>query len=431
MNQLDSLFSYIKASPTAPQAADETCRRLIAAGYTCLQESCKWDIKAGGKYFVKRGMTAVAAFRIPGGTPAGVMAVAAHGDSPTFSVTPSGTTRVGDYVRLTVEKYGGMLMSTWMDRPLSLAGIIGVRTEEGIEMRSVVVDRDLVIIPSVAIHMNRNANENATYNPAVDMQPLLSTEDVCLDEILSEAAGVKKEDIISRQVWLYLRAEPTILGARGEFIAAPRLDDLGCACAALDAFLGAKESTAMPMYLLFDNEEIGSATMTGADSDFFSGTVERIAAALDMSEEEKRMMLAGSFLVSADNAHARHPNHPEYADAKNAPRMNGGVVIKYNANCRYATDALSAAVFGEICRRADVPVQTYTNRPDMAGGSTLGCISITHLSIPCVDIGMAQLAMHASYETAGAADYDYMVKALAEFYGSALIVEQDGKYRIH
>ncbi len=432
MAELNSLFSFIEASPTAPQAADEASRRLSTAGYNLLREDRVWSLEAGGGYYVRRGTTGVIAFRIPEKIPTGVMIVASHGDSPTFAVTPQGSCTVGDYLRLTVEKYGGMLSATWLDRPLSIAGVIGVRDKNGISMRSVVVDRDLLVIPSVAIHMNRNANENASYNPAVDMQPLfgIAGSEVTVDRLLAEAAGVNEADIVSRQVWLYLRAKPTVFGAEREFIGSARLDDLECVAASLDAFLAATPASSMPVFALFDNEEVGSATTAGADSDFLSSVIERVRTTLVMDAEDKGIMIANSMMVSADNAHAKHPNHPEYADANHAPRMNGGVVIKYNANRRYATDVLSDALFREVCRRAEVPVQTYTNRPDLTGGSTLGAISVTQLTVPCVDIGLAQLAMHSSYETAGVQDYAYLVKALTVFFSSAISRDEAGNYRI-
>ncbi len=430
MTDLNSLFSFIEASPTAPQAADEAVKRLDAAEYIALREDADWNIVAGGKYYVRRGMTGVIAFRVPMSAPVGMMIVASHGDSPSFSVTPSATTTVGDYVRLTVEKYGGMLCATWLDRPLSVAGVIGVKCAGGIAMRSVVVDRDLVVIPSVAIHMNRSANDGATYNPAVDMQPLYGMAgcDVTLDELLAEAAGVGSGDIVSREVWLYARQKPTLYGAKREFIGSARLDDLECVAASLDAFIAAGATDALPVFALFDNEEVGSATPTGADSDFLRLTIERICEALSMNCAERAKMLANSLMASADNAHAKHPNHPEYADPNNAPKMNGGVVIKHNANRRYTTNALTDALFAEICARAEVPTQSYTNRPDIPGGSTLGCISVTQLSVPCVDIGLAQLAMHSAYETAGAFDYAYMVRALTAFYATVLTRDADGVY---
>ncbi len=428
--ELTSLFSYIEASPAAPQAAEETCRRLMTAGYIPLKEEESWSLAPGGNYFVRRGMSAVIAFRVPTVTPTGLMICASHSDSPSFALTPSGSVKVGDYIKLTVEKYGGMLSATWFDRPLSLAGVIGVRQADGVKLLPVTVDRDLVVIPSVAIHMNRQANEGATYNPAVDMQPLFASSEsqVTVDELLAEAAGVAPENIISRQVYLYLREKPCLYGAEREFIGSARLDDLECACASLEALIHAEPTAAMPVFALFDNEEVGSATTTGADSDFLRITLDRIVACLGMSQEDMAKMLACSLTASADNAHAKHPNHPEYADANNAPRMNGGVVIKYNANRRYATDALSGALFAEICNRAGVPTQTYTNRPDLPGGSTLGSIGVTQLSVPCVDIGLAQLAMHSAFETAGAKDYAHMVNALTAFYSTAIRRDANGAY---
>jgi aspartyl aminopeptidase len=429
MSENQGLFDYITASPTAPHAALETARRLREAGYTPLTESGAWRLVRGGKYYVTRGAASLIAFRVPGQDPTGVMMVASHSDSPTFAVTPTGTAVVaGKYTRLTVEKYGGMLCATWLDRPLGVAGILEVRSEGGtLVRRTVKIDRDLVMIPSVAIHMNRVANENASYNPTVDMQPLYGGLDTKhLLDLVAEEAGVKREDIVSHQLWLYNRQAPVVYGAAGEFIGSARLDDLACSYASLTGFLAAKESAAMPLYALFDNEEVGSATYGGAGSDFLVRTLSRIAHALGMEVEAEQRMLANGFLVSADNAHAVHPNHPEYADPAHAPTLNGGVVVKYNANRRYATDVQSAAVFCEICRRAGVPVQPYCNRPDIPGGSTLGVISVTQLSVPTVDIGLAQLSMHSSYETMGSLDLRYMIEALTAFYGSALCIDEAG-----
>ena len=415
-------FDFLCASPTAHHAAETVARRLDGAGYTRLSEGTPWQLAPGGAYYVTRG-AALMAFRLPKGVPTGAMVVATHGDSPTFSVTPAGTAKAGGgCARLTVEKYGGMLCATWLDRPLSVAGVITLRAENGaICTRTVKVDRDLVIIPSVAIHMNRNANEGATYNAAVDMQPLWGVgEAPSLLSAVAEAAGVSEEDILSHRLWLYNRQSPSVLGAAGELVAAPRLDDLACVWCSLEGFLGAKPSAAMPVFALFDNEEVGSSTLGGAGGDFLSATLARACECLGMTQEQRQMMQANSFVVSADNAHATHPNHPEYAHPNNAPVLGGGVVVKYNGNCRYATDAVSAAVFGEVCRRAEVPTQTYCNRPDLVGGSTLGAVSVSQFTVPTVDIGMPQLAMHSAYETAAVADFEHMTRALTAFYGSSL-----------
>lgn len=425
--ELQSFFDYISASPTAPHAAAETVARLGAAGYEALREDTPWQLVMGGKYYVVRG-AAVIAFRLPSELPCGAMMVAAHGDSPSFAVTPSGSAVSGKYTRLTVEKYGGMLSATWLDRPLSVAGVIAVRGANGaVETKPVKLDRDMAVIPSVAIHMNRNANENASYNPTVDMQPLWGGKDAAsLLSVIAEEAGVAAEDILSHRLWLYNRQAPTLLGAEGEFIGSARLDDLACAFTAQEAFLKAGETAAMPLYALFDNEEVGSATRGGAGSDFLDNVLRRICEVLGMNEEERQCFEARSFLVSADNAHAVHPNHPEYADPQHAPEMNGGVVVKYNANCRYVTDAEGGAVFAEICRRAGVPTQVYCNRPDIPGGSTLGCIAVSRMGVRAVDIGLAQLAMHSCFETMGSRDIAFMIRALTAFYGTALGADEQG-----
>lgn len=425
MDSLKDFFAFLEASPSAAHAGEEVAKRLKEAGYTQLEENAIWHLDPGGKYYVMRGFSAVIAFRVPE-DPVGAMLVASHSDSPTFHINPDPENKVvGAYTRLSVEKYGGMLCASWMDRPLSVAGTLTVRTEKGIEIRTVKVERDLLIIPSVAIHMNRNANDGATYNPAVDMQPLFGDgrhDKGALLAIVAEAAGVSPDQIVNYDLGLYNRQKGTVLGGANELICAPRLDDLACAYTSLVAFLTAEESKMLPLYVLFDNEEVGSATRNGADSTFLTDVLDRILDGIDTIGEGGHAFLANSFLVSADNAHARHPNHPELADPMHAPTIGGGVVVKYNANRRYVTDGTSAAVFEEICRRAGVKTQSYCNRADMPGGSTLGSIAETHLSLHAVDIGLPQLAMHASCETAGVADMEEMINALRAVYGTTLHV---------
>ena len=282
---------------------------------------------------------------------------------------------------------------------------------------------DLALIPNVAIHMNRDANNGAKYNFAVDMQPLYG-EKGGFRRRIAEAAGVAEEDLLTHDLFLY-NPQPGV--EWGDYISAPRLDELQCACAALQGFLTAVESQSAAVYCLFDNEEVGSQTKQGAASTFLRETLERICDALGLT---LRTMAAGSFLLSCDNAHAVHPNHPEYADKNHAVRMNGGVVIKYNASQRYATDAVSAALFQTVCEEAGVPFQRYANRPDMVGGSTLGSIANTQVSLNMADIGLAQLAMHSALETAGGADTAYMVQALKTFFGMTLCAGGDGTYQL-
>ena len=421
MNQ--ALFSYIAACPTAFQAAAHTAALMEAEGYRPLRETEEWMLEPGGRYYVARNGSSLIAFRLPKGRPVGFMMTAAHGDSPTFKIKENAELTGENETRLSVEGYGGMLCASWMDRPLSVAGRAMVRTEDGVAMRLIDLHDDLALIPNVAIHMNRDANNGAKYNFAVDMQPLYG-EKGGFRRRIAEAAGVAEEDLLTHDLFLY-NPQPGV--EWGGYISAPRLDDLQCAFAALQGFLTAGESQSAAVYCLFDNEEVGSQTKQGAASTFLRETLERICDALGLT---LRTMAAGSFLLSCDNAHAVHPNHPEYADKNHAVRMNGGVVIKYNASQRYATDAVSAALFQTVCEAAGVLFQRYANRPDMAGGSTLGSIANTQVSLNMADIGLAQLAMHSAFETAGAEDTAHMVQALKTFFGMTLRSGGDGTYQL-
>lgn len=421
MNQ--ALFSYIAACPTAFQAAAHTAALMEAEGYRPLRETEEWMLEPGGRYYVTRNGSSLIAFRLPKGRPVGFMMTAAHGDSPTFKIKENAELTGENETRLSVEGYGGMLCASWMDRPLSVAGRAMVRTEDGVAMRLIDLHDDLALIPNVAIHMNRDANNGAKYNFAVDMQPLYG-EKGGFRRRIAEAAGVAEEDLLTHDLFLY-NPQPGV--EWGGYISAPRLDDLQCAFAALQGFLTAGESQSAAVYCLFDNEEVGSQTKQGAASTFLRETLERICDALGLT---LRTMAAGSFLLSCDNAHAVHPNHPEYADKNHAVRMNGGVVIKYNASQRYATDAVSAALFQTVCEAAGVLFQRYANRPDMAGGSTLGSIANTQVSLNMADIGLAQLAMHSAFETAGAEDTAHMVQALKTFFGMTLRSGGDGTYQL-
>lgn len=422
MSTVHDFLSFIDRSPSCYHAIDALRTRLAGEGYVELCETDKWSLKAGGRYFTVRNSSSLLAFRIPKGAPSSYILAAAHSDSPTFKVKENAELAQGPYVRLNTEKYGGMLMSTWFDRPLSVAGRVIVKTEEGLAEKLVDIDRDLLVIPSVAIHMNRAANDGVKLAANVDTLPLFGDADAkeCFTSLLAQKAGVRAENVVSKDVFLYCRGGGTLLGAAEEFIAAPRLDDLECAWALTEGFLAATESEAIPVVCVFDNEEVGSATRQGAASTFLRDTLCRIAHSLGIDAEEQQRLLAKSFLVSADNAHALHPNHPEYADSANCPVMNGGIVIKYNANQRYATDAVSDALFKAICEKAGVTVQTYANRSDLAGGSTLGSIASTLLPVRTVDVGLAQLAMHSAYETAGARDLDDLIRATAVLFSAGV-----------
>jgi aspartyl aminopeptidase len=418
-------MDFLDASRSVYHAVAYISEILDKAGYTRLPEGDDWILEDGGKYYITRNMSTVIAFRIPHGEPAGFLLSASHSDRPSFKIKENGELE-SKYIRLSTEKYGGMLMAPWMDRPLSVAGRVMVETPTGVKMKLVDIDQDLMIIPNVAIHMNRKVNDGYTYNPATDTIPLLGDRDVkgMFGRMIAQQAGGR---VLGHDLFLYLRQNSTVWGIEQEFISAQALDDLQCAWGCLQGFLNASESGSVPMYCVFDSEEVGSRSVSGADSTMLTSTMNRIARYLDANLAR---MMAQSFLVSADNAHAIHPNHPELADPNNAPVMNGGIVVKFNANQRYTTDAVASSVFRSVCNRAGVPTQTYYNRPDIPGGSTLGYVSLTHVSVPTADIGLAQLAMHSCYETAGVLDSLYLEKAMTTYFSSTLTVTGDGEYII-
>ncbi len=424
MENIQKLLDFLNKAHSVYHAVALIQKELETAGYTSLSETDSWNLKAGGKYYVVRNGSAVLAFRVPE-SPKGFLITASHADRPCFKVKENGVAE-GAYTRLLVEKYGGALISPWLDRPLSVAGRVLVETEKGVESRLVDVDRDLLLMPNVAIHMNRAANDGYKWNLATDTIPLLGDKKSTKkfwDEIEALAGG----KILGHDLYLYVRQNASRWGLNNEFISAQAIDDLECAWGCMEGFLQAKETAHIPVLCVFDSEEVGSGSYQGAASDLLESTLGRICAALGL---EKNRQLAGSFLVSADNAHALHPNHPEYADAANAPVMNGGVVVKFNANQRYTTDGLTYAIFRKICEKANVPVQTYCNRADLPGGSTLGNVSLSQVAVPSVDIGLAQLAMHSCYETAGVDDALYLEKAVACYYGIRLRRNGEDRWEI-
>lgn len=426
------LLSFINKCPSAFHTVGTVREELLAAGYRPLNEADVWSLHAGGKYFVTRNQSSLIAFSLPSeADPSGFMIAASHSDSPSFKLLPSPESVVADsYIQARVERYGGLLSATWLDRPLSCAGRVTVREGDTVACRLVDMETPLFLIPSLAIHMNREANKNASYNDAVDMQPILGTKIAKghFFSYLADLLGVYPDDILSYDLYLYPKTEGCVWGIDREFISSPRLDDLQGVYASLKGFLAADEAAAIPVLAVFDNEEVGSGTMQGADSTFLSDTLMRINEALGGTVSDYHRALASSLMLSVDNAHAIHPNHPEVADTVNRPRMNEGIVIKHSASQRYTTSAPTDGLFTTVCQRAGVPVQHFTNRPDLPGGSTLGNISGTQVSLHTVDIGLPQLAMHSSYETAGVKDIEYLVTALSEFYSTSLSQKEDGLY---
>ena len=420
MERINNLCSFLNASHSSYHAVAYIADLLEKNGYTALSETAQWDLVPGGKYYLTRSGTSVMAFRIPSDTPTGFMLSASHSDRPCFKVKENAELS-GTYTRLAVERYGGQLLFTWTDRPLSMAGRVLVETENGLESRLIDIDRDLLMIPNVAIHMNRQVNDGYKWNPAVDMLPLMGGKDSKgkLDALLAEAAGGK---ILGHDLFLYIRQQARIWGIDNEYISSAALDDLECAWCCTQGFLNASESDAIPVLCIFDNEEVGSSSRQGACSTLLMDTLEQICESRNLN---LKRMLAQSFMVSADNGHALHPNHPELADPTNAPILGEGPVIKFNATLKYCTDGFSAALFRKICQKADVKVQTYCNRADIAGGSTLGNLSQQHVSIPTVDIGLPQLAMHSCFETGAVADAIALEEAMAAYYSASLVIQGD------
>ena len=417
---IEKLQAFLNKSHSVYHAVALIQENLESNGYTALSENVEWNLQAGGKYYLVRNGSAILAFRVPQ-SPKGFLISAAHADRPGFKVKENAVSE-GAYTRLLVERYGGSLIAPWLDRPLSVAGRVLVETEEGIVSRLVDFDRDLVLMPNMAIHMNRSANDGYKWNPVVDTIPLLGDKKATAEfwEELETLAGGR---ILGHDLYLYVRQNASLWGLEQEFISAQAIDDLECAWGCLEGFLNAKETNHIPVVSVFDNEEVGSGSYQGAASDFLESTISRICQALKL---DKHRLLPDSFLVSADNGHALHPNHPEYADSANAPVLNGGVVIKFNANQKYTTDGLTCAIFRKICENANVPVQTYCNRADLAGGSTLGNVSLSQVAVKSVDIGLAQLAMHSCYETAGVKDAEYLAQAMTAYYSTNLEITPDG-----
>ena len=411
--QTRELFSFINASPTAFHVVDNIKKTLINEGYSELFEHQPWHLLEGGKYFVIKNGSSIVAFKVPFKDKKSFSIVATHCDSPTFKLKTNADKKGGgDLGVISTECYGGAILSSWFDRPLSIAGRAVVCENGQYSSCLFNIDRDFCIIPNVAIHFNREINNGFKIMPNVDTLPLYSMGESSIEDEIKKV--VDCDEILSTDAYLYLRQQGVEFGLNDEFIGAPKLDDLMCVFSSLKAFLYADESASIPVLAVFDNEEVGSETKQGAASTFFKDTLKKAAVSLNLDDG----VLSQSFMVSADNAHAIHPNHPEYSDLQNAPKLNGGVVIKHNANQRYATDAVSAGVFKGICKKAGVPVQDYHNRSDLPGGSTLGSIADTMFPVMTVDIGLPQLAMHSAFETAGAKDLAYLIDALTAFYSS-------------
>ncbi len=421
-NTLKELFNYIDNSPCSFYAIENLSSMLINAGFTELKESDSWKLKPGKKYFVIRNGSSIISFIIPESESINrFLITATHSDSPCFKLKPEPEQRTPSCVTLNVERYGGMLLNPWFDRPLSLAGRITYATESGrIKTQLVNINKDLLMIPNLAIHFNRDANTGHEIDFQSEMMPVVSiNQDFSILDLLEKETDINKENILGYDLFVYNREKGKVWGSREEFISSPRLDDLECVWTTAKAFIESKPlQNSVLVHAVFDNEETGSMSRQGADSSFLEDVLKRIMISCDCNEESFYKAIASSFLISADNAHGLHPNYQSKSDEHNRPLLNKGPVLKFNASQKYTTDGLSTAVLKSICKKAQVPFQIFTNNSNIAGGSTLGNISNSHVSLLSADIGLAQWAMHSPNESGGAEDPQLMINLIKEFYKS-------------
>lgn len=421
------LIDYIYDSPTAFHAVSRAKEDLSKEGFVEIKEEEKWSLKKGGKYFVTKNDSALTAFVVGKGEieENGFKIIGAHTDSPSFRIKPAPEMVVDNtYVRLNTEVYGGPILSTWMDRPLAIAGRVTLRSDNILSpySRLVNINKPIMIIPNVAIHMNREVNKGIELNKQKDTLPLLTMvseeleKDCYLMNSIAKELSVEPNQIIDFDLFLYEYQKGSIIGLNNEFISSSRLDDLAMVHAGIRAIAKGPATLATNVMVCFDNEEVGSATKQGADSNMLINILERITLSLNKNREDFLRAICKSFIISADNAHAVHPNSPEKHDPTNKPYINKGPVIKISANQSYTTDSNSGAVYELICEKAGVPVQKFVNRSDVPGGSTIGPISSTHINIRSVDMGSPTLAMHSIRELGGVIDHTYVTKSFEEFF---------------
>lgn len=421
------LLDFINVSPTAYHATNTVKQYIEKRGFKKIKENEKWNLDKRGKYYVEKNNSAIIAFEVGTGDiiENGFRIIGAHTDAPSFKIKPSAEMNVENkYVKLNTEVYGGPILSTWFDRPLSLAGRVVVKGKTALnpEVKLVDINKPLLIIPNIAIHMNRGVNDGYAFNAQKDTLPLLGfinekfEKEEYLLTVLSENLNVDKKDILDFDLFLYEYEKGCLIGLEEELISSSRLDDLCMLFSALKGLTDSKENKATKVLIAIDNEEIGSLTAQGARSTFIKTTLERIALALGKSREEFFITLNNSSMISSDVAHAVHPNQGDKCDPTNRPILGGGPVIKIAASGSYSTDSFASAVFQSVCKQAEVPCQKFVNRSDMRGGTTIGPMSAADLGIPVMDIGTPLLAMHSVRELGSVDDNYYTTKAFTEFY---------------
>ena len=422
------LVEFIESCPSMFHTVETLRARLDAAGFTYLPEGEPWHVARGSLCYTVRSNSSLIAFKVGSLLDSYHFQVAAsHTDSPTFKVKAGGElSGPVDTLRLNVEVYGGAVDYTWFDRPLGLAGRVMVRDGARVESRLYESAADVALIPSMPPHIQRDINQSFGPNRQIDLCPVVSAGLLgkgSLDERVARELGVDAGDILARDLFLVNRQKPCVWGWENEFVSAPKLDDLACVYASLEAFLAADNPHDVSVLACFDNEEVGSNTKQGALSTFLVDALVRLNGALGRAPEDLRCAIAKSMLVSCDNAHAVNPNHPEKYDEGNRVALNRGIVVKEAANQKYCTDAFSRAAFCAVCDDAGVPYQAFANRSDMPGGSTLGNLSNTQVSMHGVDVGIAQFAMHSSFETAGTRDVANAMRALVAFFEADIVID--------
>lgn len=428
---MKKFLDFIKDTPTAFHACRKIKNILLDNGFVELNEGEDFNIKLDGKYFITRNSSSILAFCLPSKLDKiSYNITAAHLDSPNFKLKPNFNLSKGKYFELNTEVYGGPIYNTWMDRPLNIAGRVIVKTDNGLEEKLISFDKAMAMIPNCSIHYYHELNKGVALNPQSDLLPIFTDSNANLYSLIAEKLDIKESDIVSHDLYLALLDRGTLVGGNDEFIMAPQIDNLECSFGLLESLINTTpKNNSINVMALFDNEEVGSRTRQGAGSKLLSDILERISLTLNFSYLDHKKFLANSFIVSADNAQGFHPNYAFKYDPLNVAYLNEGIVIKNAARGSYTTDAMSLAYFESLCDKCNARYQENTNRSDIAGGSTLGAISLMNVSIPSVDIGLPQIAMHSAYETAGTKDLEDLIKAISKFYITHLDIIADGKFK--
>lgn len=429
-DRLTRLCDFLRQSPTPWHAAGNMASRLEQAGFQRLEEKANWQLTPGKRYYVTRNDSAIIAFQLPESELTALRMIGAHTDSPGLHLKPNATQCSAGWLQLGVQVYGGVLLAPWFDRDLGLAGRVHVRHADG-RLESVLlnIDRAIAMVPSLAIHLDRDVNSGRPINPQTQMAPvLMQSESATLGQLvaqwLEEQHGMRAVEVVDFELGFYDVQPPSLVGVKQELVASARLDNLLSCFIGLEALLDCDGSQGA-LLVANDHEEVGSASACGAQGPFLADVLKRINAQLGGSEkgseESLIQLIQSSLMISCDNAHALHPNFRDKHDERHGPAINGGPVIKVNSSQRYATNSVTGALFRDVCREADVPVQSFVTRADMGCGSTIGPITATELGVPTIDVGVPQWAMHSIRETAGSKDVEYLTRALVGFLNRATL----------